>query len=716
MTYHAITGEVTSATILNYMTGQTAENTMTVVFTTGDDFGSQRVGVKEHEGGDKTFIGWATDPSSREVISSWTKVTADTNVYAVYSDYRVEFQLQKGQQFSPSVVAPNPHDENYFVEKEFEEGEEQTTIREMIQGNGDAERIVTALLGEPNGQVIDDGYEFKGWRDAITKNPISKNLGGPGLDAVLKKDGSYLQLEAVMEEIEVDKTDTLTLELDLSNLIENGRKFYVYGISDLDYKVTFVDKDGQKQLAVQMKETTSWKGDTQSVNRTFTVGDGKLMIKDGNGNTYTNTAEYFEKLMKGQPGKYIVLKDISLRVKAPSFNSGEYRGVAETQRDNVTFNGVKVTDKELQSLDAGSSTNGLMEYKTATADGIEVNFPMDEEKHEELQAWLLNLYGQHKDSWAQLTLQNVGSITHTDTKNSSVTSRRKEVVSTTQPTLGFATREISVRIVIPMSFLQEMHTRWKSFEYKASLGVENNKIYVRFDATANGLFNLYERSSYEKIDTGIPYTETIKYNGKSYTITNRIQTIEIQPDTVESRARFEVEPEVTLQDGMYNSITNGDSLKKIRAVEIEGGTRPRVNEAHPNNWYSLEHGSHIFRIFKPGFYGGVTAEMKTGQTTGEYILQTSYPNSTRMHVGSYTGEDSWDTSLKNSLRESFIKGNGNGTAFDDAWQWAQQNGLMITYVMPGKSTTSYVNISTFNFTGSEQNYTSLPLGFVCTEK
>ena len=98
---YKIKNEDQNAVISNLSTGTNAENTLEVKFAKGDHFYSQKVTAASENG--KAFVGWAENPTSRDIIPAGQKITGAMTVYAVYSEYRLVFHLGEGKKLSTST-------------------------------------------------------------------------------------------------------------------------------------------------------------------------------------------------------------------------------------------------------------------------------------------------------------------------------------------------------------------------------------------------------------------------------------------------------------------------------------------------------------------------------------------------------------------------------------------------------------------------------------
>ena len=757
VTYRVDDPDEQPATIQNYTTGESGENVLTAKFASGDQFYSQKVTVTKNGSG-KTFVGWASAPNSREVIPSGTKITSDMVVYAIFAEYRLEFQLQQGQQFDPDVIAPPANEKNYFIERDFDDFPNgQTTIGDIPETE-DQSHVVETLLGVPESQVIQAGYEFKGWRNAVTKENISESLGGKGLKTVLTKENPYLQLEAVMEKIEADETMPLKLSLDLSNYIADGRKFFLYGITELEYKVTY-DKE-TKILGLMQTEYNTWKGEKKVVSeQSFKLGDGHLSIVDEDGNAHTNFEEYFTGLMSSGKDKYIVLDSVQLTVKAPTFDSSTYRNATGATKAEVLYNGVKLTTQEIESLDASSGFSvDDIKYQSKTLDGNETTLPMDEESWKDLNSQLLSWYGEHKDTYAQVELFNVsGGFTHSDSNEISVYETKDTETVTTTKNRMIGSREISFRVVVPISLIDygAHKVDKENYTIKFREGVDKDgNIFLQIDGLSKPTYstgsytNLYRYSMtsgyWETIYTGIPYKETYTDSNGTYTIYNRISTVDAIGDISESH--YTIVPEVAIvpgngptEDGWFPKETglnkvyddNGVKIKAVevkwlgdlKAKEIEGGYCAGINRDYCKP-YGYGSGYHL--QLNRGLYD-VRPVPETNYLLPDsiYILSSSYDDSItqddinwgrKIPYVAYDGEKYWESnsSLKAALKNNLTAKGGDGSTFDKIWSQTTKKQIMIGSNTTYQSTdTIHVTRYSFNFNDGSSSYTSLPANFVC---
>lgn len=581
VSYKVVNPDERPATIYNYSTGDSQENELDAMFANGDEFYSQKVAVVEAgsdpDGEDqpaKAFVGWGTESNSRDVIPNDAKVTGEMNVYAVFAEYRVEFQLKPGQQFDPSVVPENPT-ENYFVEGAFSDHPEgTTTIGEIAEDEG-AKTTIETLLGEAESQVIQAGYKFLGWRDAVTKDPISTSLGGKGIDTVLQEGDPYLQLEAVMEKRDPDASLKLNLKLNLSDHKIGDRKFFLYGTSNMDYKVVF---DDEKGLGVQQTEYNTWNGKTEQVSEeTFYLGGDKLKLEftdasDGK----VDSAASLEELLKNYAGKYVEVSSVKVTVTAPTFNSSEYRDEPEATRDKVYYNGVRVTNEQLKSLDvSGTFPSDKMKYQTKDLDGAETNLPMDEETNNALNEKLLSSYGQDKTQ-AQVKVYNVsGGISHNKGNGSSVTTRTEKIpvkIPATPEKKVYGDRtNITYKIVVPLTLLNKnavnAGTTWKP-HVQISVGVNNSgNIYIRVGGTIGQSYMPLYAGGWDEFDTGIKYKDT--YNGQ--TIYNRITTVQVATDETADRYTLSSSLNIIPGNGVTSTTWGTSGTKGMTVQDITQG-------------------------------------------------------------------------------------------------------------------------------------------------
>ena len=723
ITYRVDDSEAQPATIHNYTTGKSGENTLVAKFASGDQFYSQKVAVISHNS-DKAFVGWSSNPTSREVIPSGTKITSDMTVYAVFSEYRVEFQLQQGQQFDPAVVAPPNNDKNYFIEADFTDFPGGQATIEDIAKEETEKQIVTKLLDDPDSQVIQAGYEFKGWRNAVTKDPISEELGGKGLETVLMQDDPYLQLEAVMVKIEADESKPLQLSLDLSNYTVEGRKFFLYNITDLEYKVTY-DKD-TKSLGLVQTEYNTWNGKTEKVSEIeFTVGDEYLSIVDEDGTTYENFETYFRKLMGSGEGKYVVLDSVELIVKAPTFDSSTYQNAPEATKDKVYFNGAQVSTNDLKSLDVTSSFDvENFKYSSETLDGVETTQPMDEEDYDALNAQLLTWYGENQDTYRQVEVFNVaGSFKHTKSNAESVYQRTETIETSTPAKVRYSSREISYSLVVPLSLLNNT-MYYYPVTISCSMGVDSSGyIYIDVSGTIPAYMPLFAGGGADRINTGIPYKE--EYKGQ--TIYNRISTIKVTGDLQAAQYNVSATPTIINGNGPengkwfpassgLNEIYDAISNAKMKVEKI-----PNDNAFGSKSVYSgcQEQWASYCNITKHTAYNqlnkGIYAVRPVPKTNPKssasiYVMSTSYP-SKDIPTTSYGGDWQWSDSTKEKLKADFVDGGGNANDFDQAWTNAMNDKVMIVETIPGSSTP--IDQIWYSFNNGNGAYTSLPAGFSC---
>lgn len=679
VSYKVVNPDERPATIYNYSTGDSQENELDAMFANGDEFYSQKVAVVEAgsdpDGEDqpaKAFVGWGTESNSRDVIPNDAKVTGEMNVYAVFAEYRVEFQLKPGQQFDPSVVPENPT-ENYFVEGAFSDHPEgTTTIGEIAEDEG-AKTTIETLLGEAESQVIQAGYKFLGWRDAVTKDPISTSLGGKGIDTVLQEGDPYLQLEAVMEKRDPDASLKLNLKLNLSDHKIGDRKFFLYGTSNMDYKVVF---DDEKGLGVQQTEYNTWNGKTEQVSEeTFYLGGDKLKLEftdasDGK----VDSAASLEELLKNYAGKYVEVSSVKVTVTAPTFNSESYRNEPEATRDKVYYNGVRVTNEQLKSLDvSGTFPSDKMKYQTKDLDGAETNLPMDEETNNALNEKLLSSYGQDKTQ-AQVKVYNVsGGISHNKGNGSSVTTRTEKIevkIPGTPEKKVYGDRTgITYKIVVPLTLLngnpQNGGTMNKP-NVQISVGVNNEgNIYISVGGTIGvGGYPLYYGGGGDTFDTGIKYKDT--YNGQ--TIYNRITTVQVATDETADRYTLSSSLNIIPGNGVTSTTWGTSGTKGMTVQDITQGAGLWMNRM--DDWCRGQSGKSYCQAS-----GGYPHQLQKG-------LYSANPVGPSGNVVQVFGKDSEPVVVET------IPGTPERT------EWKDQNW------------------KTFNFDG----FCTLPNGFTCANK
>lgn len=742
VTFNVVDEDEKPATIYNYTTGEKDENSLKVMYAEGDQFYSQKVSVIEtksdSDGGsdkpNKAFVGWTDTAGEKDVIPLGTKIDKAMDVYAIFSEYRVEFQLKEGQQFNPDLGLDN---KNYFVEGSFSDFPDgKATIGSLAKDDKAKEQTLKDLLGAAESQVIQAGYEFRGWRDAVTKNPISQSLDGKGIETVLLEEDPYLQLEPVMERIEADKVSPLQLRLNLTDYQVDGRKFFLYGITDMEYKVVY-DEDA-KTLGVKQTEYNTWNKNREKVSETeFTLGDSYLSIVDENGKEHSDFEQYFKEMMSSG-SKYIVLDRVQLTVKAPVFSSKEYLNAPEADKDKVYFNNILVTAEQLKKLDAdGNFSADKMKYQSQNADGVVSTLPMDEESSKALNSQLLEWYGENKNNFAQVEVLNVaGSFKYTHNGEASVYQKRKWITVQNESKLKYGSREISYDLVVPLSLLHSPEWFWP-VNIKCGLGVDgNNQIYIELNGDIpagphGGYYPLFDNGPV-RIKTGIPYQET--YDGQ--TIYNRISTINVTAD-IEQGGRFgwTVQSQPYIIEG--NGPEDGEWFPSEKEFKEEYGEDanmkvvgvPDVNAIGDTNsvWggcnaagfsykYCWVNSSDVAHKLKTdsGLYDSrpvlttnpTNANVKRKVQTNSYAAL--YPGKTDIPGLSYSGTWFWTGDKEKKFEEAYL-----GEKFNEKWSDARNNNVVVVGVTDEGTSQVEKNWYSFNFDGGTIKYTTLPANFVC---
>ena len=755
---YKIKEEDQNAVISNLSTSTTAENTLEVKFAKGDHFYSQKVTAVSDSG--KAFVGWAADSTSRDIIPAGQKITGDMTVYAVFSEYRLEFQLAEGQQFSTSVIPSPNNKKNYYIEREFADfpGEE-TTIGE-IPDTPEQKLVVQKLLEDaPAGQVLQVGYTFKGWQNAVTKQPISKSLGGDGLATVLTKDDPYLQLEAVMEKIDkADKTQPLELNLDLTNYQDGGRKFFIYDITDLEYAFSY--DDNRDTLKLVQKEYNTWDGERELVStEEFVLEEDSCLSIVGEDNTrWTDFKAYIQDLMK--EGLYIQLDRIELTVNAPKFDSSTYRnatGNVEKDKVYLADTNVVVTDKQLASLDASAFQEyDKMKYQTMALDEQVTELPLDEASYDALNEDLLSWYEGNTTNNGQVEILNMAASIELGAGNDTgvYTTEYSKYVSTTKKEL-IGSKEISFQMVVPISLVDRGAHASGEDNYKLWVreGVdESGYIFLQIRGQSKPTYStgawteLYRYDSdsefWETIKTGIPYKDTYTDSNGTYTVYNRISTVDVIGDIAEKW--YTVLPDVGIlsgngptEDGWFpketglNEVYDNNNVK-IKAVKVQwqGDLEAKLMEwgycRNVNRPYCEPYdpgGMHL--QLNRGLYDVRPVPITNYQYEDAiYILSSSYDENiteSDIHWGNkipyvaYTGSAYWtDSELKEALRTNLTNKGGDSAKFNSIWSQTTKKQIMI-----GSNATHVSNETikmtrySFNYSKGDSGYTSLPGKFVC---
>lgn len=741
VTYNIKT-EDRDSVINNWTKGTKGTNTLTSEFGRGDSFYSQNVLVTSTDS-DKAFVGWALDSNSREIIPADKKVTEDMTVWAVFSEYRLEFRLQEGQQFNTSVIQAPGNTENYFIERKFSEFPEgQTTIEKIPNTEQDKEIVRKLLEDEAKTQVIQAGYIFKGWRNAVTKQPVSKSLDGKGLATVLTEDDPYLQLEAVMEKIKADETRELKLSLDLTNYtVDNNRKFFLYGITDLEYGFTY--DENEKTLKLVQTEYNTWNNTREEVSKTtFKIGDGYLSIADEKSNVTDSLESYIKDLMTSYEGQYVVLDRVSLTVKAPKFDSSSYRNVsgnAEKEKVYWADTNQEISDKQLVFLDAGDFlASESMKYQTKTLDDQVTNLPLDQASYDALNKQLLSWYGEDTANRGQVEIYNAGQVGYYNTNGSSVYTTTKIIESKTEMQVRYGSREITYELLVPLSLLNNTQP-FSAANISLGVGVNSNKnIYISVSGTqGGGGVSLFNFGLTYQVDTGIPYKEY--FEGQQ--IYNRISTIRISAD-VES-TRYNVSSEVSVISGNgptskgwfddqtlneeYETWTNS-KIKAVKDWYNKAANDPSYTvytgcqglRIQPEYCKTSWVGSSVFKQFHKGIWDEPLIKTNPNKADSPYVMYTSYRGTKETYVPykEYSGDWLWGDGIKREMLADFEASGGNLTDinFEEKWNTGMNNRVTIAGVIPGESTKSEVTCYSFNNKDTNDQsiiYTSLPEGFVC---
>lgn len=750
---YKIKNEDQNAVISNLSTGTNAENTLEVKFAKGDHFYSQKVTAASENG--KAFVGWAENPTSRDIIPAGQKITGDMTVYAVFSEYRLEFQLAEGQQFSTSVIPYPDNKKNFYIEREFSDFPEDGTTIGDIPETVEDKWIVEKLLDEDTaGQVLQVGYTFTGWRNAVTKQPVSESLGGQGLATALTKEDPYLQLEAVMEKLDkADKIQALELSLDLTNYQVGDRKFFVYGITDLEYAFSYdTSKD---TLILEQKEYNTWNGEKELIHtEEFVLGeDSCLSIVGENNAKLTDFKAYIQDLM--EEGLYIQLDRISLNVNAPKFDSSTYRdATGNVEKDTVYLADTNVIakDDQLASLDASAfQESEKMKYQTMALDEQATELPLDEASYDALNEDLLSWHAEDTNNRGQVEVLNMAGAIELGNGNDNgvyTTKYDKEVSTTKEELIG--SREISFQVVVPLSLVD-------GGAYKP--GEDNFVLRVRQRVDEDGYIRLQIRGKskplysgqewielytavndwWENVNTGIPYKETYTDSNGTYTVYNRISTVEVIGDI--SQSLYTVESDVAIvegngptADGWFPKETGLNEVyndAKIQAVKVESqgalgekkmesGYCKNVNRPYCQPY--VPDGMHL--QLNQGLYTVRPVPLTNWQYDDAiYILSSSFDkninqsdiNNGKIPYVAYSGTKYWeDFAFKAGLKNNFVKKGGNEATFEKIWPGNASNQIMIGSYATHTSTEK-VHMTHYSFNNEKGGvmYTSLPKYFEC---